>query len=127
MSNDTGTTIAKTGQYIQFTTEQDGKGDALTVYDATKAKGMNYVNDIADATVLVSGSDGTFSVQGLMYAGTNAYSMVETKAPSGYAIVNKETPFTINAGSWGTSSDELAVKIANKPSGFFLSYCQNAK
>ncbi|MGX7329569.1 SpaH/EbpB family LPXTG-anchored major pilin [Enterococcus bulliens] len=118
--------VGKEGQYIQYTTEPaatlngEGQGKALeSYYDPMKAKGVRYVTDLKNATVIKSGENGKIEVTGLRYAEEDAYAMVETKAPEGYAVVNKETLFTVQPGSFdGTDNLAETVIIENVREGF---------
>ncbi len=72
---------------------KNSKDKFVTVDDSSKVTG--WANDQKSGSVLTSGDKGLFKVIGLD-AGT--YTLVETKAPEGYAdLTNKEIPITITA------------------------------
>lgn len=122
-----GKTVGQSGQYIQYTTGPAselygyGTGDKQDIYNAETAQGVRYVSDKNDATRIISNSNGLFVVRGLLYAENDAYAMIETKAPEGYAVVNEKTDFTINNGSYGTDEEPLTKEIFNNREGFLPS------
>ena len=63
----------------------------------------NWVDSQADATTFTSGSDGTFSVEGLA---KGTYSLKETKAPTDYQLRTSDLSFTVDADS---TSKEIEV------------------
>ncbi|OYQ68337.1 hypothetical protein B9P78_00580 [Aerococcus sp. 1KP-2016] len=84
---------------------QNSKGEYI-IQDAT-TKAVTFTGSIDDATRFISGVDGTFAVDGLAFGD---YTLVETKAPSGYALpTNPDTAFTVTK----TSHTEVAT-IVNK-------------
>lgn len=56
----------------------------------------NWVSSQDDATVFTSGTDGTFSVEGLA---KGTYSLKETKAPTGYQLRTSDLSFTVDKSS----------------------------
>lgn len=56
----------------------------------------NWVSSQADATVFTSGTDGTFSVEGLA---KGTYSLKEIKAPTGYQLRTSDLSFTVDKDS----------------------------
>ena len=56
----------------------------------------NWVSSQDDATVFTSGTDGTFSVEGLA---KGAYSLKEIKAPTGYQLRTSDLSFTVDESS----------------------------
>lgn len=62
-----------------------------------------WVDSQANATTFTSGSDGTFSVEGLA---KGTYYLKETKAPTGYQLRTSDLPFTVDADS---NSTEIEV------------------
>lgn len=63
----------------------------------------------ADAIVFTSKADGTFEVTGLAYGN---YELKEIIAPTGYALLTANTPFTVGAGSY-TNAAGLPDHTAN--------------
>ncbi len=93
-SNDTTATLAgaefivrnEGGQYAQL------EGDAMNPTDIT------WVTSKDDATPIVTGNDGLVTLRGFEYGD---YTLIETKAPTGYVDpVVPETAFTIKEGSY---------------------------
>lgn len=123
LKDNQGNVVGKAGQYIQYTDGPadklygPGTGNTQAIYDATTAKGVRYVDTKEEASRIVSDENGMFMVRGLLYAEDNAYAMIETKAPDGYAVVNEKTDFTINYGSYGTDEDPLTIEILNNREG----------
>ena len=61
--------------------------------------------DKSDATVLKSDATGKFEVKGLPYA---TYTLVETKAPDGYALpTNPETSFIVSPDSYYLEPEKI--------------------
>lgn len=56
----------------------------------------NWVSSQDDATVFTSGTDGTFSVEGLA---KGSYSLKEIKAPNGYQLRTSDLSFTVDKSS----------------------------
>lgn len=56
----------------------------------------NWVSSQDDATVFTSGTDGTFSVEGLA---KGSYSLKEIKAPTGYQLRTSDLSFTVDKSS----------------------------
>lgn len=74
---------------------------------------ISWVANQSDATVLTSGSDGIVSVKGLAQKNGDQvinYQLVETAAPDGYVISQKNIPFTADDG-------KVVLEVINKLSG----------
>lgn len=82
---------------------------------------ITWVADIADATELESGADGTFAVIGLEYGD---YFLTETVAPSDeYVKITTDIAFEVTRYSYNTV-ENVAVspqEVPNKPKGFLPS------
>lgn len=78
---------------------------------------VSWVESQLNATVFTSDEEGAFEVKGLKYGeiddnngGSTAYTLVETKAPAGFALPTKpETNFTVNASSYYSNPAELTI------------------
>ncbi|WP_164508525.1 SpaH/EbpB family LPXTG-anchored major pilin [Lacticaseibacillus baoqingensis] len=77
---------------------------------------ISWSTDATQATKLVSGEKGLLQINGLE---TGDYTLEETKAPNGFLIANKNTPFTISKGAQGTleltEANNLAQTVKNTP------------
>lgn len=122
-----GKIVGQSGQYVQYTNGPAlelygyGTGNKQDIYNTETAQGVRYVSDKNDATRVISDANGLFVVKGLLYAEDNAYAMIETRSPEGYAVVNEKTDFTINNGSYGTDEEPLTKEIFNNREGFLPS------
>lgn len=78
---------------------------------------ISWVESQSNATVFTSDAEGRFEIQGLKYGelgdnnqGSTSYTLVETKAPEGYALpTNPETTFVVNASSYYSNPAELTL------------------
>ncbi len=78
-------------------------------YNPTK---IEWVDNQDDATKLTTAADGNLTISGFKYG---EYSLIETKAPEGYALPgNKVTPFTIDGTDWKTSKIQ-SIKNTKEP------------
>jgi hypothetical protein len=98
-------------QYAQFTEDADGK-TPLASYDVAKAKYVKWITEKENATKLVSNDKGEIEVRGLEYGD---YTLVETKAPDGFNLLDKPVAFTVALNSW-SDADQLTT-IKNIPEG----------
>ncbi|MGO0053868.1 isopeptide-forming domain-containing fimbrial protein, partial [Streptococcus suis] len=77
------------------------KADRDAAYEAMNMQ-WEWVDAQDKAFTFVSSEDGKFEVKGLK-AGN--YSLVETKAPDGYALLTSAVPFVVAPNSWTTATD----------------------
>lgn len=85
----TGNSALKGAEFVV----RNGNGEYLyQISDGTS----NWVSSQDDATVFTSGTDGTFSVEGLA---EGAYSLKEIKAPTGYQLRTSDLSFTVDKSS----------------------------
>ncbi|MCI2032189.1 MAG: SpaH/EbpB family LPXTG-anchored major pilin [Lactobacillus sp.] len=102
-------TVAGTTEYAQLNGTMGTDG----LYQPTT---ITWTPTAADATKLVSGNNGRLQINGLE---TGQYVLEETKAPNGFLLANKNTPFTILKGTDGklalTEANLLAQKVKNTP------------
>ncbi len=89
------------GKYLQFTSPND----------------YAWVTNIAQATEITSGADGTFEIKGLKYDVTvpqgTEYFLVETYAPAPYNLVLDPVSFYVNGTSYWT--DPVVASVAAAP------------
>lgn len=71
----------------------------------------NWVSSQDDATVFTSGTDGTFSVEGLA---KGAYSLKEIKAPTGYQLRTSDLSFTVDKSS---NSNSKTIEVDDNAKG----------
>ncbi|HFI0216512.1 TPA: SpaH/EbpB family LPXTG-anchored major pilin [Streptococcus suis] len=74
-----------------------------------------WVNDKSQAFTFISSTDGKFEVKGLKQG---TYTLEETKAPEGYALLSTGIEFQIQQGSWNDNRAKLSIdqhtQIRNK-------------
>ncbi len=95
--------LEKNGQYATFEVETDEE----TGYDYHMITG--WVDDQASAGKLTSGSDGMIRIEGL---DDDTYTLTETKAPAGYAIVDKAITVEIDEDGNVTVNGDTGSKEA---------------
>lgn len=96
----------------EFIVELNG---SFGIFEQTQAGEYNFkewTKNKADATTLVSGPEGKLILRGLLNAD---YILHETKAPTGYLIIEDQTDFTVVANT--TGKIELGATIKNTPGG----------
>ncbi|AUA19915.1 hypothetical protein CWI26_10695 [Streptococcus suis] len=110
----------KAAEEAYVTAVKNNVGDIETLKATRNAKyeAMNmqweWVDGQDKAFTFVSSEDGKFEVKGLK-AGN--YSLVETKAPDGYALLTSAVPFVVAPNSWTTATDtpiEGHQRVENK-------------
>ncbi len=103
------------GKYAAFEAGQD------TNLDVTCYMVSGWVDQIDDAGALVSGADGLIRILGL---DDDSYTLIETKAPAGYDIINEEIDIVIdeegNVSVYGDTGSKEAligkeVNVENRP------------
>ncbi|AUC91935.1 hypothetical protein CWM22_08535 [Streptococcus suis] len=74
-----------------------------------------WVNDKSQAFTFISSTDGKFEVKGLKQG---TYTLEETKAPEGYALLSTGIEFQVQQGSWNDNRAKLSIdqhtQIRNK-------------
>lgn len=102
--------IKKSAGILGTGTGNSALSDAKFVVTNSKSEYLNqkdgtskWVSSQDDATVFTSGTDGTFSVEGLA---KGTYSLKEIKAPTGYQLRTSDLSFTVDADS---NSTEIEV------------------
>ncbi|WP_105101236.1 isopeptide-forming domain-containing fimbrial protein [Streptococcus suis] len=104
--------------YVTAVKNNVGDIETLKATRNAKYEAMNmqweWVDGQDKAFTFVSSEDGKFEVKGLK-AGN--YSLVETKAPDGYALLTSAVPFVVAPNSWTTATDtpiEGHQRVENK-------------
>ena len=96
--------------------------DGTTTYLAQNAEGQaTWVANKADAKKFTSDANGGFEVKGLAYSTSRVgdatktynYSLEETKAPDGYALLESEVVFTVDGNSYGDAESQIQL-VQNK-------------
>ncbi|MHC5375466.1 SpaH/EbpB family LPXTG-anchored major pilin [Enterococcus sp. LJL120] len=102
------------GKYAQF---MDKKNNSLTEYNANDAADINWIQDDADATAIVS-TDEVFGISGLAYG---EYKLVEFEAPTGYALPAEEQAkpsFEVRYMTFTSTKTKGSKEILNVKRGF---------
>ncbi|HEM4425108.1 TPA: isopeptide-forming domain-containing fimbrial protein, partial [Streptococcus suis] len=66
-----------------------------------------WVNDKSQAFTFISSTDGKFEVKGLKQG---TYTLEETKAPEGYALLSTGIEFQVQRGSWTDQREKLSIE-----------------
>ena len=85
---------------------KNSDGKFYFVQDVDGLQVTTWVDGVNQATKLTSGSDGTFSIQGLA---DGTYTLIESRAPDGYILPTTDFTFTVKEG-------EIALTSLNNPS-----------
>lgn len=85
---------------------KNSDGKFYFVQDVDGLQVTTWVDGVNQATKLTSGSDGTFSIQGLA---DGTYTLIENRAPDGYILPTTDFTFTVKEG-------EIALTSLNDPS-----------
>ena len=90
--------------------------DTAKYFKAT-AEGDQWVNTYEEATKFTTGADGIVDIKGLTYG---TYYLEETKAPTDYVKLSAPIAFTVEFGSYKTTTTS-PHNVANTPNGFLPS------
>ncbi|MHC5248885.1 SpaH/EbpB family LPXTG-anchored major pilin [Enterococcus sp. LJL90] len=102
------------GQYAQF---KDKRNNSLTEYNANNAADINWIENDAGATAIVS-TDKVFGISGLAYGD---YKLVEFEAPTGYALPAEEQAkpsFEVRYMTFTSTKTKGSKEILNVKRGF---------
>ncbi|HFU4000773.1 TPA: SpaH/EbpB family LPXTG-anchored major pilin [Streptococcus suis] len=90
------------------------KAERNAAYEALNMQ-WTWVNDKSQAFTFISSTDGKFEVKGLKQG---TYTLEETKAPEGYALLSTGIEFQVQQGSWTDKREKLSIddhtQIRNK-------------
>ncbi|RRN48523.1 prealbumin-like fold domain-containing protein [Streptococcus suis] len=68
---------------------------------------MEWVTEKNQAFTFISSTDGKFEVKGLK---EGTYTLEETKAPEGYALLSTGIEFQVQRGSWTDQREKLSIE-----------------
>ena len=88
----------------------------LKIDDATKE--ISWVETYEEATKFTTGADGIVDIKGLTYG---TYYLEETQAPTDYVKLTERIAFTVEFGSYKTTTTTTPHNVANTPKGFLPS------